>query len=164
VGELLHEYKRMDIPMMNKEHNMNTEGIIAQIARIRESANALIEAELRKRSIKGIVPAHGAALVFLFQQKKPVPIKAVVDSIGRVKSTVTVMISTLQKHGYIRRCPCEADNRVTYIELTPKGRKFRKDFDEISSILLDKAYGNMTRKNREELVGQLNQIEQNLCG
>jgi DNA-binding MarR family transcriptional regulator len=149
--------------MMKKEHNMNTEGIIAQIARIRESANALIEAELRKRSIKGIVPAHGAALVFLFQQKKPVPIKAVVDSIGRVKSTVTVMINTLEKHGYIRKSPCETDNRVTYVELTPKGRKLRKDFDEISSILLDKVYGNMTKKNREELVGQLNQIEQNLC-
>ena len=149
--------------MMKKEHNVNTEGIIAQIARIRESANALIEAELRKRSIKGIVPAHGAALVFLFQQKKPVPIKAVVESIGRVKSTVTVMINTLEKHGYIKKFHCETDNRVTNVELTPKGRKIQKDFYEISNILLDKVYWNMKKKHREELVKQLNQIEQNLC-
>ena len=52
--------------MMNIENNSNSEGIIAQIERIRESANALIETELRKRSIQGIVPAHGAALIFLF--------------------------------------------------------------------------------------------------
>ena len=43
--------------IVNRDHNMNTEGIIAQIARIRESANALIQTELQKRSIKGIVPA-----------------------------------------------------------------------------------------------------------
>jgi len=142
---------------------MNTQGIVGQIARIREAANLLIEKELKARSIQGIVPAHGPALVFLFQQTKPVPIKAVVNSTGRVKSTVTVMINTLEKHGYVQKSPCETDNRMTYIKLTPKGRKLQKDFDEISSILLDKVYGNMTKKNREELVEQLNRIEQNLC-
>lgn len=142
---------------------MNTQGIVGQIARIREAANLLIEKELRERSIEGVVPAHGPALVFLFQQKKPVPIKAVVENIGRVKSTVTVMINTLEKHGYIKKTPCETDNRVVNIELTPKGRKIQKDFDEISNILIDKVYGGMKDKNREELVKQLNQIEQNLC-
>jgi len=141
---------------------MNTEGIIAQIARIRESANTLIETELRKRSIKGIVPAHGAALVFLFQQKKPVPIKAVVDSIRRVKSTVTVMINTLEKYGYVQKIPCETDSRMTYVELTPKGRKLRKDFDEISTILREKIYGSMAKKNREVLVKLLTEIENNI--
>lgn len=148
--------------MMKKEHNVNTEGIIAQIARIRESANTLIEAELRKRSIKGIVPAHGAALVFLFQQKKPVPMKAVVESTGRVKSTVTVMINTLEKYGYVQKTPCETDNRVTYVELTQKGRKLKKDFDEISTILREKIYGNMADRDRKVLIKLLTEIEQNL--
>ena len=142
---------------------LETRSIIGQIARIKETANLLIESELRKRSIKGIVPAHGPALAFLFQQTKPVAIKAVVDSIGRVKSTVTVMINTLEKHGYIRKSPCETDNRVTYVELTTKGRKLRKDFDEISDILLDKVYGNMAKKDREVLVAKLSQIEKNMC-
>lgn len=141
---------------------MNTQGIIGQFARIREAANLVIEKELKVRFIEGIVPAHGPALVFLFQQNKPVPIKAVVESIGRVKSTVTVMINTLEKHGYIKKTPCETDNRVVNIELTGKGRKIQKDFDEISNILIDKVYGNMKNKHREELVKQLSQIEQNL--
>ena len=98
---------------------MNTEGIIAQIARIKESANVLIETELRNRSITGIVPAHGPVLVFLFQQSKPVPIKAIVENVRRVKSTVTVMINTLERHGYLRRLACDTDNRITLIELTP---------------------------------------------
>ena len=147
---------------MKKEYDMNTEGLIAQIARIRESANALIEAELRKRSIKGIVPAHGAALVFLFQQTKSVPIKAVVEGTGRVKSTVTVTINTLEKYGYVRKTPCETDSRVTYVELTQKGRALGKDFDEISTILREKIYGNMAKRDREKLIGLLAEIEQNM--
>ena len=141
---------------------MNTEGIIAQIARIRESANALIETELRNRSIEGIVPAHGATLVFLFQQKNPVPIKAVVESVRRVKSTVTVMINTLEKYGYVQKTPCETDNRVINVELTPKGRRLKKDFDEISIILREKIYGNIAKKDREELIKLLTEIERNM--
>ena len=141
---------------------MNTEGIIAQIARIRESANALVETELRSRSIEGIVPAHGAALVFLFRQKKPVPIKSVVENVRRVKSTVTVMIDTLEKYGYVQKSPCETDHRITYVELTPKGRKLKKDFNEISTILREKIYGNMAKRDREVLIKLLTEIEQNI--
>ena len=141
---------------------MDTRGIIGQIARIREQANLLIEAELLRRSVEGIVPAHGSVLAFLFQQSKPVPIKAVVENVRRVKSTVTVMINTLEKHGYVRKLPSESDNRVTYVELTPKGRRFRKDFDEISRTLLSKLYDEMSEKDRERLVRQLEKIESNL--
>jgi len=139
-------------------------GIAGQIGRIREKANALIERELKDREIRGIVPAHGAVLAFLFRQKGPVPIRAMVDDVKRVKSTVTVMVDTLEKHGYVRRLPCETDSRVTHVELTPKGRRLRKDFEEISQALLSKLYGDMSDKDRERLVRQLEMIENNLSG
>jgi len=137
-------------------------GIAGQIARIREKANTLIEEELKDRGIKGIVPAHGPVLSFLLRQSEPVAIKAVVESVRRVKSTVTVTISTLEKHGYLRKFPCETDARVTYVELTPKGRGLQKDFEEISWVLRSKLYGDMSQKDRERLVKQLDQIEENL--
>jgi len=143
---------------------MNTESIIAQIARVRELANALIETELRKRSIKGIVPAHGQVLSFLFQQNKPVPIKAVVENVRRVKSTVTVMINTLERHGCLRKLACDTDNRITLIELTPAGRKLRKEFEEISSSLLDRVYLGVKKKDRQLLVDLLDVVETNLNG
>ena len=134
-------------------------GIAGQIARIREKANALIDRELKNRGIKGVVPAHGPVLLFLLQQSKPVPIRAVVEKVGRAKSTVTVMISTLEKHRYLRKLPCEMDARITYVELTPKGRRLRKDFDEISETLLSRLCGGMSRLDRERLVEQLDRIE-----
>jgi DNA-binding MarR family transcriptional regulator len=137
-------------------------GIAGQIARIREKANALVERELRDRGIKGIVPAHGPVLAFLLRQRQSVPIKAVVENVRRVKSTVTVTISTLEKHGYLRKFPSGTDARVTLVELTPKGRGFQKDFEAISRALRSKLYGNMSQKDRERLVQQLDKIEENL--
>jgi DNA-binding MarR family transcriptional regulator len=137
-------------------------GIAGQIARIREKANFLVERELHDRGIKGIVPAHGPVLSFLLRQSEPVPIRAVVESVRRVKSTVTVTIRTLERHGYLRKFPCDTDARITYVELTPKGRRLRKDFDEISQALRSKLYGNMSEKDRKRLVQQLDEIEENL--
>ena len=141
---------------------MDTRGIVGQMARIREQANLLIQNQLRERSIIGIVPAHGTVLSFLFKQTKPVPIKAVVENVRRVKSTVRAMINKLERYGYVRKTPSGTDNRVTYVELTQKARRLRKDFDEISMILLKHLYGNMSKNDRERLVSQLEQIEQNL--
>ena len=82
---------------------MNTQGIVGQIARIRARANLFIEEQLQARGISGIVPAHGTVLAFLFRQTEPVPIKAVVQHAGRVKSTITGVLSTLERHRYVRR-------------------------------------------------------------
>ena len=137
-------------------------GIAGQIGRIREKTNALIEKELKDRGIRGIVPAHGPVLAFLLQQSQPVAIKAVVEYVRRVKSTVTVTISTLERHGYLRKFPCETDARVTFVELTAKGRRLQEDFEEISQALRSKLYDDMSQKDRERLVRQLDKIEENL--
>jgi DNA-binding MarR family transcriptional regulator len=147
---------------MNRTGMTNVNGIAGQIGRIREKANGLIERELKDRGIKGIVPAHGPVLSFLLRQEEPVAIRAVVESVGRVKSTVTVTIRTLEKHGYLRKFPSDTDARVTYVELTPKGRRLRKEFEEISRMLLGKLYGDMGEKERQRLVRQLERIEENL--
>ena len=148
----------------NETRDKGTEGIIAQIARIRESANALIEAELRRRSIKGIVPAHGPVLLYLLKQNDPVPIKAVVEDVRRAKSTVTVMVNTLERHGYLRKLACDRDSRVTLIELTRTGLKLRKDFEEISFLLLERAYQGVSKKDRQTLVDLLAVVELNMNG
>jgi len=139
-----------------------TQEIVARIARIHEGAHALIEAELKTRGLTGIVPAHGAILAFLFTQTRPVPIKAVVERVGRVKSTVTVMLNTLERHGYLTRIPCECDNRVIYVALTEKGRNLCPDFEAISERLLATVYGPMPARDRQTLLNLLDRVERNL--
>ncbi len=140
----------------------DTQGIVGRVARIRELANAIIERELGSRRLEGLQPAHGSVLAFLFGQQKPVPVKEIVDRVGRVKSTVTGMVNTLERHGYVRKTPSEEDGRVVYVKLTPKGDALRADFDAISEALLDSVYGKMPRRDREVLVRLLSRVESNL--
>lgn len=137
-------------------------GILGQIARIREAANLLIEKELHLRGIVGIVPAHGSVLHFLFRQNEPVPIKSLVEKSGRVKSTVTGIVNTLERHGYISKQGCDQDGRSVRIALTEKGRGVKKDFEEISQLVLGRFYGEIPEEERERLVELLLLIEENL--
>lgn len=136
--------------------------IIGLISRVKENANLIIEEELKKRSIKGIVPAHGAVLYFLFAQKRPVPIKEVVQNVRRVKSTVTSILNTLVKYGFVEKSPCLEDSRVTNVILTSKGRDIEKEFFDISKILIEKVYANIPIESQDKLVNILDKIEQNL--
>ena len=141
---------------------MNTRGVVAQIARIREQTHSLVERELEARGIEGIVPAHGSVLAFLFGQAEPVPIKAVVGKVRRVKSTVTGILNTLERHGYVRRFRSIEDQRVVCVALTEKGRALQHNFEAISATLLAKVYDDMPPTDRERLAELLTKIERNL--
>src|SRR6185369_313505 len=128
---------------MNRSIKQTESGVVALIARIRESANLFIESELKAHGIKGIVPAHGSVLGFLFRQSEPVPIKALVQHIGRFKSTTTGIVATLERHGYLFRQGCIQDARSVRVGLTEKGRELMQGFEEISTRLLERVYGDM---------------------
>lgn len=142
--------------------NDDPRGIIARIARIREAANLIIEKELQARGMTGIVPAHGAVLHFLFRQDTAVPIKSLVRQTGRVKSTVTGIVSTLERHGYLFKQGCDQDARSIRIGLTDKGWALKEDFAEISKILVDRVFGDMPESDRQRLMELLAVIEDNL--
>jgi len=137
-------------------------GIIDQIARIRERIDQMIDTELRERNLEGIVPAHGAVFFYLFQQEKPVPIKDVVANARRTKSTVTVMLNTLTRYGYILKEVSEEDNRVVYVSLTEKGWAMQSDFEAISDLLLKRVFGDMPKDRRKIIKKVLDEMEVNL--
>lgn len=143
-------------------HAANPDSIVNTIARVREHANLFIEQELRQRNIDGILPAHGSVLAFLFSQTEPVPLKAVVDSARRAKSTITGIIKTLEQNGYVQRTDCYEDARSTRVSLTAKGMGLRSVFEEISQELLVKIYGDMPEMDRRTLATFLSTIEDNM--
>lgn len=145
---------------MNTKSQVN--GIIGLVARIREQANLLIEQELRNVNIAGILPAHGSILYFLFGRSSPVAMKEIVEKVGRVKSTVTGMVNTLEQYGYVEKFQSPDDGRVMLVQLTEKGKSIRPEVDMISETVIEKTYGTMPAADREKLVELLAQIERNL--
>lgn len=144
---------------MEKTEHKN---IINRIAGIRGAANIFIEEELARRGIKGVVPAHGSVFAFLFQQGQPVTISALVHKTGRAKSTVTGIVKTLERHGYLYRETAPEDARAVLIALTEKGEALKKDFGEISDQLLGRVYGDMSLGEKDQLMDLLKQVEKNM--
>ena len=88
--------------------------------------------------------------------------KEIVEKVGRVKSTVTGMIHTLEQYGYVKKFQSLEDGRVMPVELTEKGRGLEGPVSEISDRLQEKVYGEMSGEERETLAGLLMQVRSNL--
>jgi len=136
--------------------------VFNKISHIRELSNELLVHELLKHNITGVVPAHGAVFAQFFQTDEPLQVTTLAKRIGRAKSTVTGMVNTLVKEGYLEKVACPVDKRNIYIQLTEKGKNIRKDLDEISEVLLSKVYKGFTEEEKTKISELLNRLEKNL--
>ena len=112
-----------------------TLSIFSNAAKLRALGNAFVIDSLEKVGLKGIVPSHGDLLKQLFD-KKVCSMTELVRSIGRTKSTVTVLVEKLEREGYVCRVPNESDSRGVLVQLTEKGLALKPVFEGISDGLV----------------------------
>jgi DNA-binding MarR family transcriptional regulator len=132
------------------------------MARIHELGNLLIERELERRGALGVLPAHGGVLAFLFRQTQPVPIKDIVAFTGRAKSSVTGVVHTLERCGYLGRSQDADDLRSWRIHLTESGRDLLPAFQATSESLVGTVLEGLSDTEQATLVDLLVRIEANL--
>lgn len=137
-------------------------GAFERIARVHELGNLLIERELERRGAQGVLPAHGGVLAFLFRQSEPVPIKDIVAFTGRAKSSVTGVVQTLERSGYVSRSQDPTDLRSWRIQLTPAGRDLLPAFRDTSKRLVGTVLNGLSESDQLALVDLLVRIEDNL--
>ena len=130
---------------------METDHVIALVARVRDAAYEWIVQELKKRKITGLVPSHGAILNVLFQEEQA-SMKALAARIGRDKSTVTALVNKLSMAGCVCKEKDTGDGRKTHIRLTDKGKSLQPDFDRISRQLIATAFKGFSQTEREATV------------
>lgn len=140
---------------------MKTDHIIALVSTIADRANRLIGRELRRRSMSGLAPSHGAILFELFQSEA-ISMKEIARRINRDKSTVTALVKKLVAQGYVETERDPGDSRKTLVRLTEEGRGLRPGFDDISRILLEQVYGGYSTPEKEALITGLERLLKNL--
>lgn len=140
---------------------MQTDNVIARIARIREKANAWIVAELGRRGIGGLVPSHGSILHML-SRYGPMPMGRLAALIGRKKNTVTSLVRKLAAAGYVTCAKDAADSRVVMVALTDKALAIRPELEAISRELQTRVWRDMPEAERQALVAGLARLESNL--
>lgn len=126
----------------------------ATISKIRDAVNKMIVSELERVGIEGLAPSHGDILVFLYQKNR-LSVKELAEKIHRKQPTVTVLADKLAKLGYVEKIKSEEDSRVTWIQLTEKGKRLEPIFHSISKKLNDAIYGSLDDSEKEQLESTL---------
>ena len=140
---------------------MKTTKAISTISKIKEHANSFIMQSLAQHGVHGLVPSHGGMLVVLFNKQR-VTMKDIADTIHRTKPTVTVLVAKLVDLGLFKKEQSAEDARVSYVELTAKGREFKEVFEDISVELTQKLFQGFSEVEQKKLEAYLDRVYSNI--
>jgi DNA-binding MarR family transcriptional regulator len=96
--------------------------------------NMVLTADLLEKQISrllqpfGLSPATGLVLSILADSQTPVSPNQIADRLIISRASVTSLIDSLEKHGYVTRQPHQSDRRMLFIELTDAGRQVADQF------------------------------------
>jgi len=140
---------------------MDTKEIAAQISEIRSNINNFLIRELKRYTIEGLAPSHGAILHYLFTNKK-MTMKDMAKAVRRDKSTLTALVCKLVSMGYVQKETVADDQRSVTIRLTPEGKKLEPVFREISDNLLQTIWRGIDEAEQKEVMRILKKIGTNV--
>lgn len=129
---------------------MKHQAILNCASRLREAGNAFILAELKKVGLHDIAPSHGDILSQLLTCESR-NMSELAGHAHRTKSTVTTLVTKLEKSGYVERIPDPEDSRGVKVRLTDKGRSLKPAFNAISDGLQQLVLSRLTEEEAEEL-------------
>jgi DNA-binding MarR family transcriptional regulator len=139
-------------------HREVTDYIIGYISRTRKNSQQVIQMLLEEEGVDGIDPSHGTILSVLLEKEGPMQMKEIAKLTRRDKSTITSLVNRIEKEGYVKKIKSIEDRRVTYIELTERGLALKEPFFNISTRLIDIAYGEFEPEERLELLRLLKKM------
>jgi DNA-binding MarR family transcriptional regulator len=84
------------------------------------------------------------------------------ERVGMNRATVTSVIDTMERQGFVRRLPDPDDRRVYLIALTPKGAKLRAPIMETIASIQKAASAGLTARELAEFRRVAERMQQNL--
>ncbi|HZP61401.1 MAG TPA: MarR family transcriptional regulator [Opitutaceae bacterium] len=86
------------------------------------------------------------------------------DAAGVTRATMTGLIDTLERDGFVKRESDPADRRMMPVKLTPKGRKLIEDILPGHFRIISAVMGSLNETERKTMVRLLNKILQQASG
>jgi DNA-binding MarR family transcriptional regulator len=140
---------------------MKDKYIVHFISKTKKRMIKFIEGELKNSELNDLIPTHGNVLTALYESSEKLTMKDIAQIISKDKSTVTPLINKLVKLGYIRKQKSDADGRVTFIELTEKGRAVRPSYENISRKINATAFNGFSDEEKKEFLRLLKKLNKN---
>jgi len=128
------------------------EGLAGYCSILSTLINEFLREELKEVSNGELCPSQCSILYIVYKYNGKVQIKEIYDTLLKQKSTITEIINRLVKSGYLKKVRCNLDKRVTFVVATEKGMNFKKEFEKISSNLVNKLYKNFDEEEKVVLI------------
>jgi DNA-binding MarR family transcriptional regulator len=138
-------------------------------ARATECAmNLVLTADLLLKRIAALLqpfdlsPASGLVLSMLADAESPLPPKVIAEQLIVSRATVTGLIDSLERRGYVQRRAHHTDRRMLLVEVTDTGRQvadsFRPIVHEHQRLWLE----SLGDEGQQRLIASLHQVQDNL--
>jgi DNA-binding MarR family transcriptional regulator len=111
----------------------------------------------------GLSPSSGLALGILADAGSALPPHQIAERLIISRATVTGLLDSLEKRGYVRRLPHSSDRRMLLIELTDSGRQVAHEFRQRVHQHETEWLSGFNQMEREQLIALLRRLQSTLA-
>lgn len=127
-----------------------------QIDRLMRRLNARVHAQAPLFDTEKIGPIGGMVLMTL-SEVQPAPMQRIAELMGRDKAQLSRLFANLERRELVRRAINDADQRSSFLSLTPKGDVFVRRIKEVVSGALEEILEPLAETEKAELLRLLSQ-------
>lgn len=102
-------------------------------------------------------PTEFAVLELLFHKGRQ-PLQKIGNKILLASGSITYVVDKLEKRGYITRTLCPNDRRITYAEISEKGKEFMAELFPRHEQKLHQLMGALSEEEKEQTINLLKKL------
>jgi DNA-binding MarR family transcriptional regulator len=107
-------------------------------------------------------PASGLVLSMLADAESPLPPNMIAERLIISRATVTGLIDSLERRGYVQRRPHHTDRRMLLVEVTDAGRQVATSFRPIVHQQQKVWLEALSEEEQQQLIASLQQVQATL--
>jgi DNA-binding MarR family transcriptional regulator len=111
-----------------------------------------------------LTPSSGLVLGILADFGEPLPPNKIAERLIISRASVTSLLDSLERRGYVRRAPHSTDRRMLLIELTEAGRQVAHDFRLLVHQHQKAWMAVLSEQEQTQLIDTLHRIQTALNG
>ena len=121
------------------------------------SINRLDQNTARLAQTKQLTLSQFAVLEALYS-KGAMSVGTLRDRILSTAGTIPVIVTNLERRGYVQRCPHEKDRRICIVRLTEAGRRIIQEILPQNLSMIEERFSVFTRAEKEQLLAYMKKL------
>ncbi len=122
-----------------------------------EKANSTLQKRLKDKDIP-ISCGHIALLMLVFQNNGFMEIRQIVNIMKKRKTTVSEIVNTLEKNGYLKKFRSTEDKRIYCVKTTEEADRIKPIIEEVMQNLYKDTVANVPEQDLSTLVKVVSQF------